>query len=93
MRVYAVCYDISDDKQRDEAAKILLRYGNRVQFSVYEIVADSKQDLDNLCQKLRQAVPDEEAKFRFYRLCENCRHDSQDLHGQSLVNMPAVIIL
>jgi len=92
MLVYAVCYDISDDKQREQVAEILLSYGNRVQFSVYEISVRSKAELQALCAKL-QAVAPEEGRFRLYRLCEHCRRDSQDLSGQPIVEMPAVIIL
>ena len=73
-------------------AKILLRYGHRVQFSVYEIMVHSHAELDSLCQKLRE-VAEEEKRFRFYRLCENCRRFSQDLEGQPIMAMSAVIIV
>ena len=92
MQVYAVCYDISDDHKRERVAKILLRYGHRVQFSVYEIMVHSNAELDSLCQKLIE-VAEEEKRFRFYRVYENCRRVSQDLEGKPIMAMPAVIIV
>ena len=34
-RSYLVTYDINDDKRRDHVAKILRRYGERLQYSVF----------------------------------------------------------
>lgn len=39
---YLVTYDISDNKARDRVARILSKYGVRVQFSCFEI--DCKED-------------------------------------------------
>ena len=35
--MYVVSYDIGSDKLRNKVAKVLLGYGNRVQYSVFEI--------------------------------------------------------
>lgn len=37
MSRYIAAYDISDDHQRMNAARILLRYGDRLQKSVFEV--------------------------------------------------------
>ena len=34
-RSYLVAYDINDDRRRDHVAKILRRYGERLQYSVF----------------------------------------------------------
>ena len=34
-RSYLVTYDINDDRRRDHVAKILRRYGERLQYSVF----------------------------------------------------------
>ncbi len=34
--MYVVSYDIGSDKLRNKVAKVLLGYGNRVQYSVFE---------------------------------------------------------
>lgn len=40
-------YDISDDKLRARFAKYILKFGHRIQYSVYEI-DNSKHILDNI---------------------------------------------
>ena len=92
MVVYVVCYDISDDKVRERIAKVLLKYGNRVQYSVFEVMLKSQSELNILLYKLRK-VADENTDIRLYRLCENCRESSCDLNGERIARMPAVVIV
>ena len=92
MKVYIVCYDVSNDHTRGRIAKILRKYGERVQYSVFEVRLRSDTQLQSLCEQLR-AVADEETDIRFYRLCENCRKDSRSLEGEPMQEMPAVIIV
>ncbi len=47
MSRYAACYDIADDRSRRHVARILLGYGRRVQWSVYEVSLDP-EDLREL---------------------------------------------
>ncbi len=42
-----ISYDISDNKLRTKFSKFLMKYGNRLQFSVFEI-SNSKRILDNI---------------------------------------------
>jgi len=92
MLVYVVCYDVSDDHQRQRIAHILSRYGQRVQYSVFEIVLRSAAELESLCQQLRTGM-DEETDIRLYRLCAHCRQQSRDVQGESIIDLPAVIIV
>jgi CRISPR-associated protein Cas2 len=92
MKIYAVCYDVSNTKIRSRIAKILGEYGERVQFSVFEVALRSPQQLDTLRRELREAA-DEDTHIRFYRLCENCRQDSHDLQGNPVAQFPAVVIV
>ncbi len=92
MIIYVVCYDVSDDRVRDRIAKVLLKYGNRVQFSVFEVMLKSQNELNILLYKLRQ-IRDEQADIRLYKLCESCRKNSCDLDGKRIAEMPAVVIV
>ncbi|MDM8558898.1 CRISPR-associated endonuclease Cas2 [Thiotrichales bacterium HSG14] len=92
MTSYIVCYDVGNDKVRDRIAKVLLKYGNRVQYSVFEVMLRSQAELQTLSEKLR-AVADKETDIRLYRLCDNCRHAAHDLEGKPIVKMPAVVII
>lgn len=44
-------YDIADDKLRNRFSKYILRFGHRIQYSVYEI-DNSPQVLDNIIQDI-----------------------------------------
>ena len=64
-------YDCSDDRRRLKVAKILLDYGYRVQYSVFE--ADLEQDLlDEMLGRLRKVINPAEDSIRVYRLCRTC---------------------
>ncbi len=47
-----VSYDISDDKLRAKFAKYLLKFGHRLQYSVFEI-DNSRRILDNIISDLK----------------------------------------
>lgn len=40
--MYVISYDISNDRRRNKIAKILLDYGRRVQYSVFECEMNQK---------------------------------------------------
>ena len=39
---YAVAYDITDDRRRNAVAKILLDFGTRIQYSLFECNTDKR---------------------------------------------------
>lgn len=91
--LYLVCYDVSDDKRRNRIAKILLGYGDRVQYSVFEVMLKSKTQFKALCAELQPIVDEEDdADVRLYPLCGNCGH-AVSLKGEPIADLPAVIIL
>ncbi len=68
---YIVSYDISDDRKRTRVAKILLDYGTRVQYSVFECNLDN-----NLLKKMTARVAkfvSEDDSLRIYTLCAKCK--------------------
>ncbi|MDM8562041.1 CRISPR-associated endonuclease Cas2 [Candidatus Marithioploca araucensis] len=90
--IYVVCYDVNDDRVHNQIAQVLLKYGNQVQFSVFEVMLRSQDELKVLLEKLRK-VADEQTNIRLYRLCENCRKMSCNLDQEEIAKMPAVIII
>lgn len=66
-----VSYDIVDDKARNKIAKILLDYGTRVQYSVFECNIDSEQ-LAMMEGRLTKVLNGKEDTIRIYQLCEGC---------------------
>jgi CRISPR-associated protein Cas2 len=71
---YLVSYDISDDRQRLKASKILDDYGDRVQESVFELVNLSDGIWQKCLQRLKSKVElGGQDSIRVYVLCETCR--------------------
>jgi len=68
---YIVSYDITSDKRRNKTAKILLDFGVRVQYSVFE--ADLTEELfQNMRKRLLKAIDEENDNLVIYRLCNAC---------------------
>jgi len=67
---YLVSYDIPDDKRRTRLAKIMLDFGARVQYSVFECNMDDKL-LDTMLKRVGKIVSDEDS-VRIYALCGKC---------------------
>ncbi|GAB6041487.1 CRISPR-associated endonuclease Cas2 [Endothiovibrio diazotrophicus] len=92
MHLYLVCFDISDDRDRNRAGKRLLRHGERVQESVFEVSLRDDVALERLREELRPLV-DRDDDLRFYHLCAQCRERSSDLDGGRVAHYPAAVIL
>ncbi len=71
---YIISYDIPDDKHRQKIAKILLDFGNRVQYSVFETILTIEL-LEKMIARLKKVVCDEEDSIRIYRLCAECKKE------------------
>lgn len=93
MLTYLVCYDIEDDRQRTRLAHLLEGYGQRVQYSVFELHLSRPTDLDQLKQQIRDILNDPEAEVRFYRLTAEAIAASHRLDGRPLAARNLVVIL
>jgi CRISPR-associated protein Cas2 len=67
---YVVSYDIPDDRKRDAMAKILLDFGSRVQYSVFECILDNEL-LDKMIARVSQVISEED-RVSIYPLCARC---------------------
>ena len=92
MRVYLVCFDIEEDKNRRKLGDLLLSYGDRVQYSVFEISLKNENALEKLCQQCQQYV-DENDKLYFYWLNKASRSQSMDVWGERIAVFPAAVVL
>lgn len=90
---YLLSYDIKDDKRRSKMADLLLNYGQRVQYSVFEAFLDSAQ-LDTILEQAQPLLNPEEDSLRIYPLCRACHpkvkvcgpnHSSRILHAPYLI--------
>lgn len=70
--LWMICYDIVDDSTRLRASHALLRYGERVQRSVYECHL-SVRELEALQRELEGIIDRTADRVRFYPQCERDR--------------------
>lgn len=69
---YLVCYDISDDRRRTQAANVLLDFGRRVQESVF--MADIDEDLaGRMRERLEKVIDPNVDSVVILTLCGTCR--------------------
>ncbi|MCB5285551.1 MAG: CRISPR-associated endonuclease Cas2 [Candidatus Cloacimonetes bacterium] len=71
MKLYLVCFDIVSNKIRRQAVKCLLKYGKRVQKSVFECLLNERQ-FPQMKSELDKLIRREEDSIRYYLLCANC---------------------
>jgi len=69
-----VAYDVSDDKRRTQLHKALRRFGDRVQFSVFECVV-TEQLFDEMRRAVAVVVLPED-NVRYYDICAACRKET-----------------
>ena len=91
MNCYLVTYDIPDDRRRTKVANLLQDYGQRVQFSVFEVWLDDQAHA-RLDRQLTQVIDEEEDSVRLYRLCEACRKQVEP-RGQGQPPQPPGLVI
>ena len=70
---YLVAYDIPDDQRRTKVAKILEDFGDRVQYSVFEMELDHAEQLGEMQSRLEGVIDPQADSVRVYFLCQGCR--------------------
>ncbi len=71
-----VTYDIVDDARRTRAADWVLRYGERVQMSVYDCLVDADA-LSALKAGMEAIIEPALDSVRYYVLCRRCARSTQ----------------
>lgn len=93
MHTYLICYDIEDDRERTRVARLLESYGQRVQYSVFEVHLAREADLEQLKTELRGLLAAPDAEVRFYRLTAEAVAASHRLDGSPVAMRDLVVIL
>ena len=89
---YIITYDIPDTPRRTKIAKILLDFGNRVQYSVFE--AELTEELyQKMVKRIRWHLIENEDNLIIYRLCQNCTAQKEQLGCGQLVEDKDVYII
>ena len=69
--LFAISYDIENDRTRTKLASMLKDFGPRVQKSVFEADLDNKE-LDQLWKKLKAVKLGKQDSIRLYQICNDC---------------------
>jgi CRISPR-associated protein Cas2 len=93
MEAYLVCFDIGDDGLRRRIGDVLLRYGDRVQRSVFEVSVRNPAELNDLRAALRAIIEPDDDDIRLYRLCAHCRRASSTVTGERIAAFPAMLVV
>ena len=67
---YVIAFDIHDNKRRRKAVKLLLSYGIRIQYYVFEMILENR-DVEKLQIGLKKILTDDDS-FRIYGFNMNC---------------------
>lgn len=70
-----ISYDITDNRRRSQIAKYLLDFGQRVQYSVFE-VSENEETLENIFVHLQTIIDPKADSLRMYRICRSCRQET-----------------
>ena len=87
-----ITYDCTDDKRRLRLAKILLDYGYRVQYSVFEADLD-RLLLEELCKRIKKVISQKEDSVRIYHICQTCVSQVCMFGNAELTNRETVFIV
>lgn len=68
---YIVSYDITDNRMRNRACRLLKDHGRRVQYSMFECQLHPAE-LDHVLRKAAPLLNGPNDSLRVYRLCEHC---------------------
>lgn len=69
--IYIIAYDISDSEKRNEAARLLCRYGKRIQYSVFQCEL-TPIEMRELAVQLRQTTDEKFDSLHIYPVCSCC---------------------
>jgi len=87
-----IAYDCTSDKRRLKVANILLDYGYRVQYSVFEADLDQAL-LAELERRLGAVVNPREDSVRIYHICRKCLEQTSLFGTAELTNQKSVFII
>lgn len=70
--MYVVSYDISSDRLRNKVAEVLLEYGRRIQYSVFECEISEKKFGELYARLCKLTLDARDSYIRIYLICANC---------------------
>ena len=78
---YIIAYDISKNKNRKKVSDLLVQYGIRSNFSVFECLLDPGK-LNEIMTKIEFLISSQTDRVLIYPVCRNCFMKSKYLGNQ-----------
>ncbi len=89
---YVISFDITDDRIRSRAVKILSEYAYRVQKSVFEGLV-SKESIEEIEKKISAVIDPKTDSVRIYPLCGKCEPEVKILGtGKKIEHVDYIIL-
>lgn len=66
-----ICYDVTDDRRRAALFKLLSRYGDAIQYSLFECQLTQRQ-IHELKAAVSRLIDCEDDDVRYYEICSKC---------------------
>ena len=89
---HMISHDIPNDKRRTKLARLLLDFGDRVQYSVFEARLEQKL-FDKLILPINKVIKDQEDSVPIYPMCATCQKGVMILGKGQVVEDQDVYIL
>ena len=93
---YLVCFDIEDDRVRKRIGDRLLKVGQRVQLSVFEVLLHSDKELRQLKRDIISLLDEADNPcddVRFYYLNSHTAARSFTIDDQPVAHFPVKVVL
>jgi len=90
MKLWLICYDITDDKRRYHVSRLLEGYGERVQLSAFECRLSTRH-FAILRQALQNLVSRDDT-IHYYSVCRWCA-DKRHVQGSAELTHPQLFYL
>ncbi len=68
-----IAYDVASTRRRNKVAKILSKYGDRVNLSVFECDLKKAGAIQTLKEEIKKVIKSKEDHIRYYVICRECR--------------------
>jgi CRISPR-associated protein Cas2 len=87
-----LAYDIPNDKRRERLRKTLLRFGNPVQYSVFECDLSPRQ-LVRMRKAVLAVISLPEDNVRYYTLCRGCVQVAEVFGGKPVTQRRTLYVV
>ena len=89
--LHVITYDITDDGRRTKLAKLLLDYGDRMQYSLFEAELEPG-DVETILKRAEDLVEPTDS-LRVYALCASCCERVQTLGRRESIESDDLVVI